>query len=1309
MNRTLSIMIVDDNLQNLLLLEEVFRDLGHSVISAHNGREALDMALSRPPDIVISDILMPEMDGFELCRHWKSDKVLTAIPFIFYTATYGDPQDERYALSLGADRFIVKPQRPEVIIKAVLDMFTDRTTKTARSRKRAGGAGFPAQYNEVLSRKLEKKVKDLEEEIQTRRRVEDNLVLRNAILVAQLETTTDAVLAVDDKARVLFLNKRFVELWGIPFRTIPDDPAGPAFDFISNRILDPDNILPRMKFPCIKSEKPVSEEMALSDGRYLEIFSSPIKGKDGRCFGRVFYFRDVTERKKYEKRLALQADLLDAAIDSIFLFDADGKVIYANRNAAELRGYTVEEMTALTLNDLVPPENRAIARERAQFIFRDGFALYESVHVKKSGAPMNVEVLARVLNVDGTPHILASTRDISVRKRTLQSLSESEERFRTLFEVSPEIMCTITLEGDFITCNPAFETVTGWPRDEWSGQPLAGILHPDDLVPVFCQAVNITFGGPALRAEGRMRTSSGEYLLFDFSFAPYSSEGEMVGMHMIARDITERKRAEVALRESEEKFRSIFSHAAEGILLVEMENMRFALSNPACLEMTGYTADELTRLGVSELYPAESMPAVRESMASFLRGETDFHNAVQVKRKDGGVFDAEMSVAPAEIGGKRYYILMFTDVTARKQAERQLAVYRNNLEKLVTDRTAKLSQANAKLNAEVEARRETEDRLNRERTLLRTLIDSLPDQIYAKNRRGRYTLANINLLRSLGLAEFRSILGRSDFDFFPGVKAEQLHREEQKIFKEERPLLESEEEITSQDGEHRWFLISKVPFRDDSGTMTGLVGINRDITRLKRTEEGLEQAKELAEAANAAKSSFLAGISHEIRTPMNAILGFSRLMLNDPELTPQQRERLAVINRSGEHLINLLNDVVEISKIETGHATVTTRGFDARALVRELATLFRTDIEKKRLSFSVSFADDLPASLISDDMKIRQILINLLSNAVKFTAHGGIEVRVGAERQTDGEEFLTVEVIDTGRGIPPAELRLLFQEFIQGAGGRESGGSGLGLSLSRRLARLLDGDLTAESAVGSGSRFLLRLPVRFTEATLPPPDPDRHGSARLKPGPREYAALIVDDNRDNREYLSTLLRSAGFAVLEAADGPEAIAAFKARPPDAILMDVNMPGMDGFETAGRIRKMEGGAAVPIIAVTANAYTGDRGGGGDTAFNLVIVKPFREAELFEALGRFTDVQFEYITEKTGAPEGLRTMIDQLGNLPGDLVRLMIETVRTLEIRRLLEAIDRAERGAPDAAAYLRRLAKNYQYDQLSNILKEAYHGE
>jgi signal transduction histidine kinase/DNA-binding NarL/FixJ family response regulator len=484
-----------------------------------------------------------------------------------------------------------------------------------------------------------------------------------------------------------------------------------------------------------------------------------------------------------------------------------------------------------------------------------------------------------------------------------------------------------------------------------------------------------------------------------------------------------------------------------------------------------------------------------------------------------------------------------------------------------------------------------------------------------------------------------------------------------------------------------------------------LVLAMEDVTERRRVEEEVEKAKDAAEAANRAKSAFLANMSHEIRTPMNAILGFSQLMLRDKNISPQQNQYLGTINRSGEHLLALINDILEMSKIEAGRTTLDPTTFDLPALIEDLVMMFRVRTDEKKLSFSAEMIGDVPQYIVTDINKLRQVFINVLGNAVKFTEQGGISLRVRADREGAAGPLLRVDIEDTGSGISPDEQGKLFQYFEQTKTGQKKGtGTGLGLAISREFVRLMGGDITVSSHVGKGSVFAIHMPLKEGEAQAVQRKEKTRQVLGFQSGQAKCRILIVDDQEDNRQLLAQILGPVGFEIRLAIDGEQAVKEFEEWRPHLILMDSRMPVMDGHDAIRQIRDAADGKELKIIAVSASALNEDRqvliGIGADD----FIAKPIQESELFQKIHAHLGVEYVYAEEPAAAvtQEAAELTRESLAGLGQEIIQSMREAVITADLDQLLAKIQEVEAGAPRIALELRRLAEGFQYQKLLDLL-------
>ncbi|TAL16651.1 PAS domain S-box protein [bacterium] len=504
--------------------------------------------------------------------------------------------------------------------------------------------------------------------------------------------------------------------------------------------------------------------------------------------------------------------------------------------------------------------------------------------------------------------------------------------------------------------------------------------------------------------------------------------------------------------------------------------------------------------------------------------------------------------------------------------------------------------------------------------------------------------------------------------------------------------------------EEREFLMTSA-YINLSGGERVLVSLD-DITEQKKMEKAILEAREVAESANKAKSTFLAKMSHEIRTPMNAILGYSQLMQKLPAMSETGINYSRIISQSGEHLLSLINDILEMSKIEAGYVTTVPEAFSFTALIDEIETVFSFRTKEKGLSLIVKKAENLPETLISDQKKIRQVLVNILGNSLKFTQQGHIEVNVGFKNLEGGKVEIMVDISDTGAGISKDEIGKVFSPFEQTKSGSDKGGTGLGMSISRQYALMLDGDLTIESEESAGTtvHFTFKAETVEKQASPNPEAPALMKAPGVKKSRYDLKILVADDLEMNRHLLSKILERAGFTVKTAEDGPAAIDVFRSWKPDVILMDRRMPEMDGLEAAAKIRALPGGKAVRIILVTAS----DREEGGkeylEARIDGFIGKPFTRDEIIKEIERLLpslpDYSSEEVSLPTQAPQ--RDFFKEASSLPESLVERLKEHIEIGDATAFISLVEKDIRPVnPGLGDYLLRLVGRYDYSKIMSL--------
>jgi PAS domain S-box-containing protein len=674
------------------------------------------------------------------------------------------------------------------------------------------------------------------------------------------------------------------------------------------------------------------------------------------------------------------------------------------------------------------------------------------------------------------------------------------------------------------------------------------------------------------------------------------------GIFMINRDIAFQKRIEAELVESEERFRRAYNDAAIGMALVAPHG-RWLSVNSALCEIVGYSEAELLNITFQAITHPEDLDTDLNYVQKILMGEIrTYQMEKRYFHKQGYIVWILLSVSLMRDpqGQPLYLIAQIQDITKQKLAQEALreserrfhAIFNQTFQfmgLLKPDGT--LLEANQ--TALDFAGIKSTDIVNRPFWEARwwTLSTAIQEQLQ-------------NAIASAATGEF---------------------------VRYEVDVLGAGDAVTTID-------LSLKPVFDESGNVVLIIPEGRDISGRKQAEAELRKAKEAAELANQAKSMFLANMSHELRTPLNAILGFTQVMKRDRSLTPKQQEHLQIISRSGDHLLGLINDVLDLAKIESGYITQDDKSFNLNLLLQSVMQMLKPKAEAKKLQFNFHSDAKLPQYAIADEKKIRQVLINLLNNAIKFTENGSVTLRVQPSPQQEQQNqslWLSFEVEDTGVGIAPTEINTIFDPFFQTQSGKNvTEGTGLGLSISNKLIQFMGGKITVKSKLGQGSKFQFDIPVRIAETKSVLPQNQYQQIHRLAPGQESYRVLIVDDQPENRLLLVSLLTSLGLEVREATNGQEAVNMWQQWQPQLILMDIRMPVMDGYEATKQIRDTPEGQATIIIALTAYSSAGDglRPAGGEptlalnVGFNDVVTKPFREEVLYTKMANYLGLRYE-----------------------------------------------------------------------------------
>ena len=600
-------------------------------------------------------------------------------------------------------------------------------------------------------------------------------------------------------------------------------------------------------------------------------------------------------------------------------------------------------------------------------------------------------------------------------------------------------------------------------------------------------------------------------------------------------------------------------------------------------------------------------------------------------------------------------------------------------------------------------------------------------------------------LKLFGASSKEELLGSLEKIFAP--ESSELFREEIIAIAEGKAYFEGEGVNQTLQGKRLNILLS-MPIPSEVEKFSRVLVSIMDITKIKQAEEALRKhrdnlgelveertaellvAKEAAEAANLAKSEFLANMSHELRTPLNAILGFSQLMERDPAVTERLREDLSIINHSGEHLLTLINDVLDMSKIEAGLTVLDKQSFDLHRILTVIEEMIRFKAGNKGLQFIVNRTTDVPQYIRTDESKLRQVLLNLLGNGVKFTNEGQIVLQVQssklkAESKIESFQYppssieqpairIQFQISDTGPGIAADEIERIFDPFVQKRSNQTpSEGTGLGLSISRKFVRMMGGDIAVKSEVGKGTVFSFDILVDPGDRVEVESEKPARRIIWLKPDQPAYRILVVEDNWESRALLSKLLRFVGFEVYEAVNGREAIAQYEKWQPALIWMDMRMPVMDGYEATRAIRQVEINTQkpkTPIIAVTAQAFEEEKEPILAAGCDDLVRKPFQEAEIFEVMEKHLGVRYVYEEgeekKEKGERESLKDALtpEALAQLPDDLIAKLKQATINLDVDLIQAITGRIRELNEPVADGLAELAGDYQYDKILALIQQ-----
>lgn len=1243
------ILVVDDTPADLHLITQFLKDAGYQPRIAQTGAIALRSIEMRSPDLILLDVKLPDVDGYTICQQIQAQAASKPIPVIFISAL-----DQTFskvkAFNAGGVDYVTKPyEAEEVLARIRLHLHHQQLQRSI------------SQQNQELKAQEERWQLLLQG---TGDGIWDwNVHTGEVVMSAQYKTmlgyrddeladcieTWQSLLHPDDRDRVLLTLESYLQRQLSTYR--------------------------------------VEFRLRCKDGRYTWVLSrgQAMWDANGNAVRMIGVHQDISQRKQAETKIQDMTQRLTLATSAahmgIWELDCVANRLIWDPYMYELYGLHPDEFnqTYDAWKQRIHPDDLPAAEARIE----SAIAADQEFHgdyriIRPDGQVRYVEAHANVLrDTQGQARrIIGVNRDVTDRKQAELALQESHIRNQAILDAIPDLITIVDKDGTYLEHLTSAEIVDLLPAEiSPIGQKIADLV-PSEVADRKLKAVQAAIETRRIQIYEQQIDVGDRTQYEEVRVVPHGDAAAL----LMFRDISDRKQSELALRRSEATKQAILDAIPDLLIRLNRQGVRLDFFTGGEVHLCHEVRYDLQQ----SIY--ETLPRNLADMRIYYIQQALNTGTRQIYEHeiliDGDLRYEETRVVPM---GDDEVLVMVRDITDRKQTELllQAQLDKSILIKEITDQIRQsldpqyiFETAAYQLGKTFRANRALihqyfEDPTPRVPFVAEYLLDdSESGSLHSSDKHQPVdSILHLNIPIENN-PHMQRLLSRQEAIATDDVFAE--------------PILECAYDLCRQIGLKSMLAVGTFY----QGKPNGVIGLHqcdryrhwtpedielieaaanqlgialahanmldaeiRQRQQLSLINQELNQARHQAEAANQAKSLFLASMSHELRTPLNAILGFAQLLEFDADLSEFQQEQVQTILRSGEYLLELINDVLEISKIDVGRIQIEHEAFELAAFMQDIERMFRSRIERKGLAFVVETQPHLPSVICSDEARLRQILINLIGNAIKFTQDGVIYLTVEGDRTSTTVMTLCFSVRDTGVGIEAEELPTLFDVFTQAKAGRDSAqGTGLGLSICQRFIHLLNGSISVESAPGQGSTFQVWIPVEIAHQSLKPQvqalPPDM---PRLAPNQTAWRILVVDDQMDNMRLTVNVLERAGFEVKTASRGEEAIARWCDWQPHLILMDMYMPGIDGYEATRQIRQCcrshslqpfvsdeetpASGlnryelAQPKIIALTASAYEEQRQQMLDAGCDEIVYKPFRLRDVYDAIARHLPVQYMF----------------------------------------------------------------------------------
>ncbi len=1025
------------------------------------------------------------------------------------------------------------------------------------------------------------------EDITERIRAEEALKESEQKYRLLIENQTDLVVKVDTRGKLTFVSPSYCELFG----KTEDDLLGKG---LIRQVHKDDR--ERTKKTMEGLFKPpyhvyLEQRAKTRDGwRWIAWLDTAVLDESKNVQEIIGVGRDITDRKITEEALQKSEEsyrgLFNSATDAIYIQDKAGYFVDVNLGAEKMYGYKRSEFIGRRPDFLSAPGKNDL--KKVQGYLKKAFQgipqKFEFWGIDKKGHIFPKEVRMHKSTYFGKEVIVVFAQDITERKAAQKTLEEKEKKFRRIFNAFPDIYFKANSDGTIQEISPSVLKITGYTPREVIGQKSSTFYYDEQEWKSIGDLINRE--GEINDFDTRIKTKDNDILYCSLTARMvYNESGDPVEVEGALRDITDRVSAEKEIKESQRRIATLMANLPGMAYRCKNDrNWTMEFISQGCYELTGFKPVALVNnrdLSFNDLILPEDRDMVWKTIQVALKKNKSYRMSYRIKHASGEI---------------------------KWVWEQGIGIYNDQDELLALEGFI----------SNITEQREAEEEIRK----LSRSVEQSPTIIIISDLDGRIEYANPRFSEVTGYS-YEEIIGKNPRILKSGNTPSKVYKELWKTITSGKEW-SGEFQNRKKSGELYWESANIFPLKDENGHITHYIGMKEDITERKRMEQELIIAKEKAEESDKLKSAFLANMSHEIRTPMNSIIGFSQL-LDDPELGPEERNHfINLIQNSGNDLMTLIDDIIDISKIEAGQMKIFKSQYILDQLMKELYEGFRehvkTNPKKDKLEIIYSKPDGAEDILIYSDIdRFKQVFRNLLYNSIKFTDTGFIEFgfEVGAPQNKD---HLLFYVKDTGIGIAPEKKEIIFNSFTQAneSDTRLYGGTGLGLAICRRIVELLGGEIWVESELGKGASFYFTLPGQVHPDVMTRSRTQSKGHDLPEYNWNEKRILVVEDDDASYDFFERILKKTKAQLVRAEDGLQAVKKFSQNNFDVVLMDIRLPRMDGYKTMKKIKTMQ--SEIPVIAQTAYAMQGEKEKCLKSGFDDYLSKPIKITDLLKMINRY-----------------------------------------------------------------------------------------